>query len=399
MDLGKGVKLEMVLIPAGEFMMGSDTDHSVVETPRHQVRITKPFYLGKYPVTQEQWETVMATGSNFGPSRINGPKNPVGHVSWNNCQMFLKRLNGGKFSLPTEAQWEYACRAGSTTRYCFGDTEAGLAEYAWYAKNSDKTTHPVGEKEPNAWGLYDMHGNVREWCQDWYGAGYYAKSPTDDPAGPTTGKSRVIRGSSWNDPAGRCRSAARDFAMFGYRDDRLGFRVSLVPQEAVAQTPPSESATPLKLQPVHPQTIESGKPLAVAVSSENPAAWKGKLRYTLASNASRGARIDPQSGEFSWTPPLGQAAGKYDVTVSVQAADGQTAQTTFIVTVIAPLEKELGGSRQRREVGNGPDSCGRVSDGLARCGSPATKSRSTACGSPSRSTWASIWLRRSSGRP
>jgi formylglycine-generating enzyme required for sulfatase activity len=167
------------------------------EKPQHRVRITKPFYLGKYLVTQEQWEAVM--GNN--PSHFKGPKNPVEQVSWDDCQQFLRQaqrevgVRGGKFQLPTEAQWEYACRAGSTTRYCFGDDESGLGEYAWYDKNSGNKTHPVGEKKPNAWGLYDMHGNVWEWCQDWYDGGYYANSPTDDPTGP--GSNRVLRGGSW----------------------------------------------------------------------------------------------------------------------------------------------------------------------------------------------------------
>ncbi|MGA2256022.1 MAG: formylglycine-generating enzyme family protein [Thermoguttaceae bacterium] len=235
-DLGKGIKLEMVLIPAGEFMVGSaDSDKEAIasEKPQHRVRITKPFYLGKFLVTQEQWEAVM--GNN--PSRFNGPKNPVEMVTWNDCQKFLEKLNAkigtqrGKFVLPTEAQWEYACRAGSTTRYCFGDDEAGLGEYAWYSANSDMKTHPVGEKKPNAWGLYDMHGNVWEWCADWHDGGYYANSPTDDPTGPATGSSRVFRGGGWHYPAGFCRSALRYRVGPENRSGFLGLRVSQVPAD------------------------------------------------------------------------------------------------------------------------------------------------------------------------
>ena len=235
-DLGKGVKLEMVLIPAGEFLMGSPDSDKVAdsdEKPQHRVRITKPFYLGKYLVTQQQWEAVM--GSN--PSEFKGPKNPVEEVSWDDCQQYLDKLNkrqgnpASKFVLPTEAQWEYACRAGSKTRYCFGDDEKQLGEYAWYGANSGDKTHPVGEKKPNAWGLYDMHGNVWEWCQDWYDGGYYAKSPTDDPTGPATGSDRVDRGGSWFNPAWGCRSAGRNGYGPGFRDYFLGLRVSLVPAD------------------------------------------------------------------------------------------------------------------------------------------------------------------------
>jgi formylglycine-generating enzyme required for sulfatase activity len=246
-DFGGGVRLDLVLIPAGEFLMGSpDSDTGVLsfEKPQHRVRITKPFYLGKHAVTQEQWEAVM--GSN--PSYFKGPQNPVENVSWDDCQVFLGRLNGklntgrGKFQLPTEAQWEYACRAGSTTRYCFGDDESGLDEYAWYARNSDGKTHPVGEKKPNAsglaaekkpnaWGLYDMHGNVWEWCQDRYDGGCYANSPANDPTGAATGSFRARRGGSWNLPASQCRSANRDLHEPGHRDSSLGFRVSVGPAD------------------------------------------------------------------------------------------------------------------------------------------------------------------------
>jgi formylglycine-generating enzyme required for sulfatase activity len=229
-DLGGGVTLELVQIPPGEFMMGGNKFDN--EKPVHKVKITRPFYLGKYVVTQQQWEAVM--GSH--PSLTEGAKNPVEQVSWDDCQVFLEKLNArfaagkkGKFALPTEAQWEYACRAGSTTRYCFGDDEASLGEYAWYSNNSRGYTHPVGKKKPNAWGLYDMHGNVWEWCQDWYDHGYYAKSPTDDPVGPATGSERVFRGGGWGREARGCRSASRARAKPGSQGGNLGFRASLVP--------------------------------------------------------------------------------------------------------------------------------------------------------------------------
>ncbi len=247
-DLGKGVKLEMVLIPAGEFMMGSPDSHKdadAEEKPQHRVRITKPFYLGKYPVTQEQWEAVM--GDN--PSYFKGPKNPVELVSWEDCQQFLGKLNaksaagGGKFQLPSEAQWEYACRAGSKTRYCFGDDEKQLREYAWYQGNSDDKTHPVGEKKPNAWGLYDMHGNVWEWCQDWWKDGYYKESPVDDPTGPTEGSGRVFRGGSWHDQARDCQSARRYRHWPVTHGNHMGLRISLVPAEAAEPT----AATPKQI--------------------------------------------------------------------------------------------------------------------------------------------------------
>ncbi len=236
-DLGRGVKLEMVLIPSGEFLMGSpdsDKDATAYEKPQHRVRITKPFYLGKYPVTREQWQAVMGND----PGSFKAPKNPAETVTWDDCQEFVKKLNaksgseGGTFQMPTEAQWEYACRAGSITRYCFGDDALKLGEYAWrYPVLSGKKaqTHPVGEKKPNAWGLYDMHGNVWEWCADWYDGGYYAKSPADDPQGPATGTNRVARGGFWSIDASLCRSASRLSRVPGRQNFLQGFRVCLLP--------------------------------------------------------------------------------------------------------------------------------------------------------------------------
>ena len=172
------IGMEFVLIPPGEFHMGSpDSDRSAAENekPQHKVRLTKPFYMGKYLVTQEQWVAVMGGGHN--PGHFNGAKNPVDSISWDDCQLFLARLNEksanlkGKFTLPTEAQWEFACRAGSTTNWY---SETGTDDLGWLNDNCSGRTHPVGEKKPNAWGLYDMHGNVFEWCQDWLRPTYYA---------------------------------------------------------------------------------------------------------------------------------------------------------------------------------------------------------------------------------
>jgi formylglycine-generating enzyme required for sulfatase activity len=225
-DLGGGVKMDFVLIPAGEFVMGSPSgEGSDKEHPQHQVRISRPFYLGKYEVTQEQWHAVM--GSN--PSQLKDPRNPVENVSWNDCQEFLKKLNssvkGRYFRLPTEAEWEYACRAGSTTAYYFGDSASELGNYAWYLENAEHKPHPVGQKKPNAWGLYDMHGNVCEWCSDWYGP--YESGKQTDPVGLSSGYFRVLRGGSWdNGSPGTFRCAYLNGLVPVSRNDHSGFRVA-----------------------------------------------------------------------------------------------------------------------------------------------------------------------------
>ncbi|MBM3297156.1 MAG: formylglycine-generating enzyme family protein [Candidatus Aminicenantes bacterium] len=218
--------MEFMLIPAGSFLMGSNTGEED-EKPVHRVTITKPFYMGKYEVTQEQWQALM--GSN--PSRFKGPKNPVEQVSWFDCRAFLAKLkskaSGKNPRLPTEAEWEYACRAGSRSEYSFGDRDADLRRYAWYGQGLSGSTHPVGEKEPNAWGLHDMHGNVWEWCSDVYGGFYYKVSPEIDPQGADFGGERLLRGGSWLDDAVFCHSAARGWIMPAHRDDCGGFRAVL----------------------------------------------------------------------------------------------------------------------------------------------------------------------------
>ena len=221
-DLGGGVKLDLVLIHPGKYRMGGrNTDD---EKPVHEVTISKAFYIGKYDVTQEQYKAVMKND----PSNFKGPKNPAERVTWDEAQTFCKNLSATSSTtvrLPTEAEWEYACRAGSTTTYCFGDSEDGLAAYAWYSGNANDTTHPVGEKKPNAWGLYDMHWNVWNWCVDWYDANYYASSPKIDPPGPASGTEHVVRGGSWHHGVTSARSACRYHFAPELRHTLLGFRV------------------------------------------------------------------------------------------------------------------------------------------------------------------------------
>jgi len=229
-DIEHGVKMDFVLIPAGAFMMGHGNG-DMKEKPVHKVTITKPFYLGKYEVTQKQWQAVMGTN----PSHAKGPKNPVESVSWDDCHAFVKMLNeklkgsGKEFSLPTEAQWEYACRAGNTGKYCFGDDERRLGDYAWFGGNANGKTHPVGEKKANAFRLYDMHGNVWEWCADRFDLRYYAVSPTDDPTGPPAGADRVYRGGGSRAQARFCLSATRGASSGGGGFDGLGLRICMRP--------------------------------------------------------------------------------------------------------------------------------------------------------------------------
>jgi formylglycine-generating enzyme required for sulfatase activity len=218
--------MEFVLIPAGTFQMGSSDSDAYADKPVHTVRLTQPFYLGKYEVTQSQWQAVM--GNN--PSKFTGdPNRPVENVSWDDVQEFIRRLNtregGATYRLPTEAEWEYAARAGTTTHWSFGDDESQLGRYAW---DYDGETHPVGQLQPNPWGLYDMHGNVGEWVQDWYG--HYASGTAVDPAGPSSGSERVTRGGCWFGPTSHCRSADRAFTPPGIRVNRLGFLLLRVAQ-------------------------------------------------------------------------------------------------------------------------------------------------------------------------
>ena len=208
-DLGGGVKMEFVLIAPGRFLMGSPPDiGDGDEKPQHAVTLTQPYYFGKYEVTQRQWQAVM--GEN--PSHFRGADLPVDSVSWMDCQRFLalaSSRSGVRLVLPTEAQWEYACRAGTTTRWSCGNDEAQLAAYAWIDRNARGATHEVGTVKPNAWGLYDMCGNVAEWCADWY-ANPYPDGTAVDPRGAASGTARVLRGGNASDIPSSATSAARN---------------------------------------------------------------------------------------------------------------------------------------------------------------------------------------------
>jgi formylglycine-generating enzyme required for sulfatase activity len=227
LDVGGGVKMELVLILPGQFEMGSDDGNPNVR-PVHTVKISRSFYMGKYVVTQTQYEKVM--GKN--PSHFKGENLPVEMVSYIDADEFCKKaskLAGKPIRLPTEAEWEFACRAGTKTKFNTGENEAALEQAGWFKGNSEDRTHPVGLKRPNAWGLYDMHGNVWQWCQDWYGEDYYVKAPAEDPRGPTQGARRVLRGGSWLSSPVYCRSAARGMYDPGGRGIDVGFRVVVVP--------------------------------------------------------------------------------------------------------------------------------------------------------------------------
>lgn len=253
------IKMEFVVVPKGRFILGSPGDESgryQDEEPQHEVQITKPFYMGKYEVKVSEFrEFVKATGyktdaeikgwaavlrgkkwekqaglywDNPGFSQEEG--HPVTCVSWNDAVAFAKwmsKMTGHSYRLPTEAEWEYACRGGSKSAYSFGPDFGALGNYAWYLGNAGEKTHPVGQKNPNAWGLYDMHGNAREWCQDWYGD--YAAGSVSDPVGPTNGSNRVQRGGSWGSGARDLRCAERKSSPPSYANGRTGFRLVRIP--------------------------------------------------------------------------------------------------------------------------------------------------------------------------
>jgi formylglycine-generating enzyme len=231
-----GTPTEMVRIPEGRFQMGDDQE---VDAKLHPV-VVSTFFMDKTLVTQEQYEKTM--GEN--PSRWKGGKNPVEQVRWSDAVRFCNKrsererlrpcydlktwkcdFDADGYRLPTEAEWEYACRAGTSTAYFFGDDPAKLGDYGWFDKNSGGHPRPVGQKQPNAWGLFDICGNLWEWCNDFYRVDYYGESPLTDPRGPDAGQTKVVRGGAWRFSAQRCRSGYRYNENPGYADVCFGYDI------------------------------------------------------------------------------------------------------------------------------------------------------------------------------
>jgi formylglycine-generating enzyme required for sulfatase activity/tRNA A-37 threonylcarbamoyl transferase component Bud32 len=315
LDLGQGVTAKLALIPAGSFLMGSSPQEVQAlaqssasdrlkkvlptETPQHQVTITRPFYMGIYEVTQAQYAALM--GSN--PSSPQGATLPVANVSWDEAVEFCKRLSAKTartVRLPTEAEWEYACRAGTNTRFYFGDDETQLGQYGWYQANSNGAPQPVGQKKPNAFGLYDMHGNVWEMCGDWF-ADSYANATNVDPRGPASGSERVNRSGGYLAEAAICRAATRGKVTLTGRVTMGGFRVVVEiassPNAQAAVSPPAAAAPGAKSSgPAPPLAIA---PFDAAKAKEHQAAWAQHLGVPVESTNSIGMRfvlIPP--GEF-----------------------------------------------------------------------------------------------------
>jgi len=239
-EITNSIGMKLKLIPAGGFLMGSrdkEAAHQTDEGPQHKVLITKPFYMGVTEVTQGQWFSVMGTKPWSGKEDVaEGDDYPAVYVSWEDAVAYCKKLStteNNLYRLPTEAEWEYACRGETTTAYSSGSSTEPVKDYVWFHENAldigEKYAHLVGTKKANPFGLHDMHGNVFEWCSDWYVSDYYGSSPASDPPGATTGSFRVYRSGSWFYPASDSRSAnrGRDVPSSRYYD--LGFRLVLSP--------------------------------------------------------------------------------------------------------------------------------------------------------------------------
>ena len=227
-----GINMKMMYVEGGEFLMGGTPEQGEDayddEKPIHKVALDA-YYIGAFEVTQGQWEKVMGTNPSY---FTKGEDYPVERVSWEDAQAFcreLSRKTGRKYSLPTEAQWEYAARGGKKNESTKYSGSSSIDSVGWYCDNTNQGTYPVGQKHPNALGIYDMSGNVREWCQDWYGENYYADSPLTNPTGPSTGFERVMRGGSWFFNARSCRVSQRGYTNPNLHIALNGFRLCLIP--------------------------------------------------------------------------------------------------------------------------------------------------------------------------
>jgi len=235
------LKIKFCWCPNGTFKMGSPADALGSERNEQQfeVSLSKGFWMQQTELTQTQYETLMG----INPSHFRGDSNPVESVNFSDAKEYCRRLgelppekkSGNLYRLPTEAEWEFACRAGSTSSFCFGDDETMLEEYGWFNRNAARTTHPVGVKKPNAWGLHDMHGNVGEWCSDWYSA--YPSDPQTDPHGAESGDQIVVRGGGWFYVPQNSRSAHRDAYPKAARYVGLGFRLVAEPSNLNSTNP------------------------------------------------------------------------------------------------------------------------------------------------------------------
>jgi serine/threonine-protein kinase len=360
------ISMKLALIPPGEFEMGS-TDEEIAreegkkneaehwyfdkvpsEAPRHHVKITKPFYLATYQVTQGEYEKVMGVNpsaftekqmeaSAFKPPldqrqkkeregdarRVAGKdtsRHPVETVNWDDAMEFCRKLSAMPaeqtarrvYRLPTEAEWEYACRAGTTTQWYCGDDEAGLLDVAWFNKNAGGMTHPVGQKRPNAWGLYDMSGNVFQWCGDWCSKDYYAQSPPNDPIGPPTGFGRVLRGGTWIFMASACRSAYRDTLTPACRNRAYGFRVVCEVVALQQEQPTTPAAASSAVGPNAPPAAVA--PFDATQAKQHQEAWAKHLGVPVEQTNSLGMPlvfIPPGEFEMGSTPEEVQWALEY----------------------------------------------------------------------------------------
>jgi formylglycine-generating enzyme required for sulfatase activity/Tfp pilus assembly protein PilF len=312
-----------VRIPAGEFLMGSQSAGND-ESPVHRVRISNPFEMGKYELTQGEWEALM--GSN--PSDFKGTTFPIDNVSWEDVQAFIKRLNALDnsyiYRLPTEAEWEYACRAGST-----GDYAANLDEIGWYSNNSDFKVHSVGQKQPNAWGLYDMHGNVSEWCQDFFDFAYYGNSPSIDPQGPPSGGLRVIRNGDWGLSEFYSRSSSRSGFPPGNRYQRLGFRLlrtrSSIKGRVGVGEPASANASRNKVSHASDEILilRADMDCQVSIDGEYVAALDEAQTKVLRVNAGEHIiKATSPGGRYVWTKTV-QVPRSQRVTVAIELKEKQ----------------------------------------------------------------------------